>query len=61
MKMNVTKKGALFKGILCGLFALGCAFARPLGFAEPGEYWFIAGAVIGGISTIGYLKKCFER
>ena len=59
--MNVTKKGALFKGILCGLFALGCAFARPLGFAEPGEYWFIAGAVIGGISAIGYLEKCFER
>ncbi len=59
--MNITKKGALLKGILCGLFAFGCAFARPLGFAEPGEYWYIAGAVIGGICAVGYLKKCFER
>ena len=59
--MNITRKGSFFKGLFCALIAVTCLFAENIGLAAPGEDWWIAGVVVGGIAAIAYFKKCFER
>lgn len=59
--MNITKKGAFFKGLFFLFIAFTCLFAVHLGLAEPGDKWQYVGVIIGAVAAIGYFKKCFER
>lgn len=59
--MNVTKKGALFKGLFCLFIALTCLFSVRLGLVDDGDKWQYVGVIIGGGAAIAYFKRCFER
>lgn len=59
--MNITKKGAFFKGLFFLFIALTCLFATRIGLADPGDKWQYVGVIIGVFAATGYFKKCFER